>query len=480
MNDNASAGVRRKAVGAPPGLATSRFRVLLCPSRGLSPPAFAFVLGAAFCCFIFLAPSRDSVAADKPLTRAIDPVVLVAAKVPGLLGVEISRLGLFAVRGETLAPVPFQIDQRRGAEYLFQNGRAASRDFGRGGLQSTDEIAFLAADSGSRLTTVAWPAGASAGVEITLHDPVDGGAGYLYLLAFSGAAIRSAVRYVAYRRDRDEVETADYIVGYGPEAPISISKLCVKAAAGGSGQNVADRQKIRIEGVSVWNLIHFSRNENDFHSEVIAYTVGPVRMLRKTRNWLTLFWRIPSPSVQLTSVYWKTGMFFPIRLVVPFRVARFFREARLRLYIDSSPLVAGRVFYNDRNPGGALIDGAMDETEKRLDRRPAEWQVVAGTRPEHREAWFSRQIYDPRCARTPATLFYLDDRTVLDGPERYPGCFGCLGFEMDGLAALDAGSFTIDVQMFPMPAYRAGDERAYLDMTDRPLAVVVEPWPPPR
>jgi len=411
-----------------------------------------------------------------PLTRRIDPVVVLASQAPELLGRDLPTLGLFAVRGGVLAPIPFQSDQRRHGDYLFQVGRAASREWGRGPLRGEDELAFLAADAGSRLDAEERPAGAQTGCEIELRDSVDGGAGFVYLLAFAGAAPRSPIRYIAYHAERDEVETTDYVVAYGPEAPIAISKLAVQPAAGGSGQSVADRQKIRIDGVSIWNVLRFSRNEDDFQCEVIAYTVGPVRMLRKTKNRLKLLWRIPSPGVEMTSVYWKTGMVFPLRLEVPFRVARFFREARLRLYIDSSPLVPGRIFYNSNNPRGVSIDGAMDEAERQLDRRPAEWQVVAGSRPEHREAWFSRESYDARCTATPATLYYVDDQSVPDPPERYPGCYGCLGFELNGLEKLDAGLFSTDVQMFPMPSYRPGDERAYLNMTDRPLTATVRPW----
>jgi hypothetical protein len=409
----------------------------------------------------------------KTLRRTIDPIVLAGDSVPSLASVELCRLGLFASGSGGLAPIPFQIDQRRKGEYLLQSGPRASREFGKGGLDREDEIAFMAADAEGRMSPFAWPAGAENGVEIELTDPIDGGRAYVYLLAFADRAPRSPVDYVAYCADRDEIESTDYIIGYWPEAPISISKLIVKPAAGGSGQSVADRQKIRVEAEPIWNLGRLTWNESDFHATTIAWTDGPVRVLRQTKMWLTLFWRIPSPSVRLVSAYWKTGMMFPLRLKVPFTVEHFFKQARMRFYVDTPPDVPGRVFYNKHNPQGAPIDGVTTDAERNLDLRPSDWQVVAGTRPEHREGWFSRQLFDARQAQVEWSTYFVDDAATPDPPEKYPGCYGCLGFDLRGMEKLPAGDFSIMVQMFPMPSYRPGDERAYLNVTDRPVAMGV-------
>jgi len=221
--------------------------------------------------------------------------------------------------------------------------------------------------------------------------------------------------------------------------------------------------------------LHLERNENDFHSQVLAYTDGPVRVIRETKIWQMIFWQIPTPSVRLTSTYWKTGMEFPIVLELPFNVAKWFRRAQMRIYVDSSPNIKGRRYYNSNNPAGVDIDGRMGEAERKLDPRPFEWQVVAGATPQYPEGWFSRMIYDRANIPVRLPLYYLDDTDHPDAPEHFPGCFGCLGFEFDGLEKLDAGKFSMRVQMFPMPAYRPGDEREYLQMRDQPIQIRPHP-----
>ena len=421
--------------------------------------------------FLASAAAFGSGAGVNSLKRTVDPVVVLGNQVPALCGHKIAQLGLFTLENEYLVPIPFQIDERRQGEYVYTSGSIASTDVDQGALDEDDEIAFICHDAGPRLSVVALPEEAVAGVELELVDPADGGKAYVYLLAFDGAAPRSDEDYVKYHVAENEIESTEYTVGYLSDAPISIGTQLIKPEAGGSGVNVADRQKIRIEGHTLWNLIHLDRSENDFRSQILGYIDGPVRVIRNTKNWQVIFWEIPTPSVELTSVYWQTSMLFPITLKLPFDITKIFRDVRMRIYIDTPPDVPGRRFYNDRNPQGVLIDGQMSQAEQQLDHRPFHWQVVAGSTPQHPEGWFSRHIYDQEAIPVNLPLYYLDDANQADPPERYPGCFGCLGYEFEDLEQLGAGSFDLTVQMFPLSSYQPGDEKKYLRVQDQPLII---------
>jgi len=339
------------------------------------------------------------------------------------------------------------------------------------GFDADDELAFISLDCGDRLEGVQWSQPPKIWLEIEVFDPVDQGRGYVYLAAFSGPAPRSQVDYISCHAAENIIESTDYKIGYHPDAPISINWLSVPPSGGGSGQSVADRQKIRAKATMIWNLFSISKNESDFRAVVSAYADGPVRVIRRTRNWVRLVGRIPSPSVELESIYWKTGMRFPLRILVPFRISHFFRDVSLRIYVDTPPDVPGRVFFNANNPGGVMIDGRMSDAERKMDFAPSVWQVVAGSTPAHREGWFSRQVHDSQKMPVTLPVYYLDDAATPDGPERYSGCFGCLGFELDGLEYLDAGTYSVFVQMYPMRSYNPGDEKKYLNVHDRPLQV---------
>lgn len=432
----------------------------------------AISLVAAF--LAVLAVPAGLAAADelrlKTLKRQVDPVVIRGEAVATLVGYPIENLGLFACNGAGgCLPIPFQIDEKLKGEYVFQSGEEAGEDTDHGCLDADDEIAFLTADSGAQVDPDRLPAEAATRVEITLIDPADGGRGFVYLLGFKGKASRSAIDYVRYDVENNVIETTDYRVSYDPAAPISIGWLSVRRGAGGSDQSVADRQKIRLEAVVKGSFLRFHRNEEHFRAEVTAYIDGSVRVLRRSRTWLLLVWKIPSPSIEMTSTYWKTGMYFPMRVQIPFRISRIFNRVQMRVYVDTPPQVVGRVFYNARNRNGVSIDGKMSQAEFDLDLRSSDWQVVAGTRPEHREGWFSRQMHQAEQTGIDMPLYYLDDMAIDDGPENMPGCFGCLGFELTGLEGMAAGETRVEVQMFPLVDYRPGDEKMYLDILNRPL-----------
>lgn len=405
------------------------------------------------------------------LARTTDPVTAPGYKLRTLNGFKITQLGLFAFDGEVLRPIPFQIDEKRDGRYVYAHGDIASTDIDEGALDADDELAFICADAGPRLQPMLLPPGVKAGVELEIVDPRDGGRGYVYLLAFAGPVPRSTVDYVQYHLESNEIESSDYLIGYQPDAPISTAKLIVKPEFGGSGVSVADRQKVRIEGDLFWNLMRLERNENDFRAKVLGYIDGPVRVIRRTKNWNRLVWKIPTPSVELTSVYWKTGMEFPLTIDLPFKISTFFRRVAMRIYIDTPPHVLGRRYYSDANPQGVDIDGVMSEAERNLDPSSFAWQVVAGSRPEHPEGWFSRNIYDKEKIPASMRLYYYDDVKRLDPPERYPGCYGCLGFEFIDLDKLPAGKFSIDIHMYPVVNYQPGDEQRLLQIVDYPLQI---------
>jgi hypothetical protein len=190
----------------------------------------------------------------------------------------------------------------------------------------------------------------------------------VYLLAFTGPAPRSDVDYVWYHEQANEIETTDYLIGYHADAPISAAKLFVKPAIGGTNVSVADRRRCASRR-SVLEPDAPGAQRKRFPRRGARLHRRPVRIIRRTKNWNRLVWKIPTPSVELTSVYWKTGMEFPLTIDLPFKISTFFRRAGMRIYIDTPPQVTGRRYYNDHNLQGVDIDGVMSEAELSLNPR---------------------------------------------------------------------------------------------------------------
>lgn len=414
----------------------------------------------------------------KNLTRTVDPAVVTGDRLPDLAGAPIRRLALYRVTKTGLGLIPFQVDERLadgGYAYAHQNRGKPRPDDGL--VDANDELAFMAADTGDRFDAQPWPPGAVKSVEIALTDPDDGGVGYAYLFAFDEDAPDCDADYVVYHVDLNEIETLDYLIGYDPKAQISLGKVIVKPAFGGTGVSVADRLKIRISATVALNLFRIERTEEDFKTKIIAYTDGPVRVIRQTRAWQTLFWDIPSPASYMTTVYYRNQMRFPITIDVPFDVSMFFRDVSMRVSVDTPHDVPGqRRYYNDANRAGVTFDGRMSDAEAKLDRRPFTWQVVAGTDQRHPEGWFSRQkVISEKAVPISLPLYYADDLDRPDPPENYPGSFGNLGFEFQGIDMLKKGALRIEVQQYPLLNYAPGDEDTYLKVDDRPLTIRTRP-----
>ena len=407
------------------------------------------------------------------LTRWADAVVLTGHGLSSILGARPETFAVLAVADGKLVPIPFQIDEKtRDGRWVVPTGPAACEDEDPT-FDANDELVFMAADAGPRWIG-AFP-DAPRIAEVTATDPVNGARGYAYVLAGLENPPRSDADYVDFDEARMEVRARDYVMAYDPKAPISIGKLLARPRAGGSGLNIADRLKIRFHA-KVLGLFPIDRNEEDFSVEEVGLKDGPVRVIRETVNWTRLFWRIPTPKVEVATLFYGTKMIFPIAFDIPFDVNAFLANPSLRLTTDSTCKRPGRTYYNSRNPRGVAVDGKTSPDERALDTRQYDWALVAGTLPAEPGGWLSRVVLNRIDFRTGYRLFYLDDLSVPDPPENEPGSCANIGYEFEGIPYVRKGIVRVTTYMYPMGGiYQPGDERTLLDDLDRPLEINSRP-----
>ena len=410
----------------------------------------------------------------KTLDRDVDPVVLRADRLPGLIGSNIESLGLLAVHDGRLEPIPFQVDQRdEQGRYAYYQGVEPNPDQDPA-LDANDELVFGCWDAGDRLDASPYLPGADAALEIELSDPADNSSGWAYLVRYIGDAPRSEIDYVRYDPLTDEIDAERYELGFSPSAPISIGRQLVKVEAGGSGRSIADRMKIRFSG-KVLGLFPLSIDEDGFTTIVTGYIDGPVRLLRRTANWQYLFSLIPTPRTYLDTEFYGRSIGYSLVFHVPFDVGSLLSEPVVRVSTDSNCERPGRRWYNSNNRQGVDVDGVMSPAELTLDRGEFEWTVVAGTLPGERGGWLSRNIYDREDFPLNFELYYRDDMAVPDPPEEQPGSCANTGYTVRGLENIERGDYSLGVVMFPLSDYRIGDETPYLLVDDQPLVATVRP-----
>lgn len=427
--------------------------------------------------WVMLLPYRFALASDKTLNRTVDQVVIQGKKIPDAAGTKLAFLSMFAYVNGKLETMPFQVDEKTPkGDYAFTKWHIGKPVRDDGKWDSNDELVFMAADMGGRAEPFPWPDGAIVCFELEAHDPVDGGKAYAYLCSFSGPGPKSKIDYVRLDVAKDEIETVDYVVGYDPKAPISLSKLQVKKEFGGQGADVADRLKIRVKAEAAMGLFELDRNEEDFIVENVAYIDGPVRVIRLSKAWQKLFWNIPTPSSLQFTTYYRNAVEFPMTVNIPFDVSLFFKNLSMRVSIDTPDNVPGlRRYYNNNNPKGVAVDGVMSPAEINMDRRHVKWQVIAGTTPEHPEGWLALQtIKTDNKSPISFSLYYQDDINKPDPPENIPGCYGNLGFEFTGVDSFKKGRMEMMVKQYPVLNYKPGDEIEYIQINSRPLRFSVK------
>src|SRR5207247_9168372 len=119
-------------------------------------------------------------------------------------GPPLARLGLRAFRKGEAAPIPFQLDERRGRKLALPGGPEPTADDKPGVLDADDLLVFMACDAGEQaspaeLARALAEAGADAvWRELRIEDPVEHTRAFVYLVsaAHPPASERRSVAYV--------------------------------------------------------------------------------------------------------------------------------------------------------------------------------------------------------------------------------------------------------------------------------------------
>lgn len=359
-------------------------------------------------------PSR-SLALDRPW----DPVVLVGSALPGLVGIDPSRLVAFRSEGGWVQ-IPVQVDERAIVDFgtiyhlpptgytllTYTDAGTFTGPDADPAFDANDELVFAAAEAGGPAGGAAEPPGTivGSGWQLTLTDPLNGQTGFVYLFESDGSLDPGAgARPVAYNfvlLSGDYLTTYDTQQGPNPEnSTVTTTRYAVHFSdrwirnetrvtdGGATGVDLLDRHK------NLFAPGNCTRSENTFSNGEGAFIVnreGPVRALRgyvgansgPTTHRIHAFYERREEILTVLRVH-------PISGVMDFW--------------DYSPAASGMVFRNDLNPGGVVVDGNPDAVAL----GPFVWEMVTGA--QGTLAFTSR--VDTDIPGFDYTSYYLDDST---------------------------------------------------------------------
>ena len=427
-----------------------------------------------------LLSSPDAHPGKKTMTREEDAVVIRGRDVMKNRGQRIDRLALLAKAQGRIQPIPFQVDEINAdgewvlpdvPPYLKVKSSPVEQDEDRGALDENDELVFMLRDSGDPMSGAEFPPLAQAVDEIMLSDPVGGGRSWVYLCSFLAGPPLSDRDYVSYLFPQNRVVSDDYELGFSLEVPFSWDYISFRGAP-----NMIDRMKIRI-GLKILG-IPYSRNETHFKSDLSSYKDGPVRVIRRVRSSFRLNRLLKTPSTASESIYYQNAVVVPFRVTVPVSlktVRGMVSDLSIRGGVDMQNM-HGWQLLAEASDARLAIDGRMDEKEKSLQGIGASWFLLSGPTGAFLCRMVLNRNWDGSLQQLPlsTSFFYVDDDGSPDPPEFVPGQSPNVGFFIHGAENLSRGTHYYYIVNYMIRGYRQGEERAFLDILDRPVEAKVD------
>ena len=389
-----------------------------------------------------------------PVARAYDPVEVPVARLQRLGRTAIARVGMVSFRRGEAAPIPFQVDERRGRKLALLDGPEPTTDDKPDVLDADDLVVFMACDAGEQATPeavagVAAAAGGTTWREVRVDDPLDGTTAYAYVIV-ADRPPHTERRYVEYEDAHDTVRTPLYRVACVGALPVSLNL----ALGTPMGANVLDGLRLRAEATALAGLVNVRLDERDGRHRLVAWKAGPVRVVRRSQHEVDLGFGIHISAGVAHTFFYARHVYGPGSLKLPFSPGLVFRDITAFGGVDFRTLRGWHYHAESAPAAGALIDGHMDDGERGL--------ASAGR-------WFSVErdgggllvattMSDALARVVPLVPTYVDDEARLAPPEYAPGSVPLAGFRGRHLERLEAGRYIFDLRILGIVPYRAGME----------------------
>lgn len=413
-------------------------------------------------------PALSPIGPCGPIARRHDAVELSAIRLRRLGGTPLERLGMEAYRDGVAHPIPFQVDERvpGSGGIAMAGGKEPTTDDRPGVLDQDDLLVFMACDAGERAPGGAPPA--AAGREIRVDDPIDRTTGWAYVVV-DAYPPRSTRRYVDYDAASDRVVAARYRVGMAGALPVDFAVGLV----GPMGPNLLDGLRLRAEATLHTGLAHWEISERDGRHDLIAWTAGPVRVVRRSRHKVDIGLGIRLTAGLAHTYFYGENVYGPGAMKLPFSPSVFFSDITAMGGVDLQGLVGWRYVAPGVEPPGFAIDGHMDDRERGFAGNGSWFTLVDDTQEARQAILVAMTMSESLRRAIPLSLVYVDDAARRAPPEVTPGSVPLVGISGRHGEKLEAGRYGFQLRVIGLPDYRPGDEQREMRRLDRPLTADV-------
>ncbi len=415
--------------------------------------------------------------ATAPL-RFADVVHVAGTELAPFTGYPVGRLTLLscvrsAAATNACQPIPAQLDEVDAeGRWVLDQGPQPNADEPPGILDANDQLFFMAADAGDRVQRADLP-GRGAAAEIAIDDPLMGSRQWAYLVAVDEIVPRLGRSYVRYDPSADRVHGQRVSLGFRHGVPGYLALNADGAAPGAAvGADLLDRFKVRGTATFLWGLIRFSRSEDDVSTEFVAWRQGPIRIIRRQKQWVRIGWGIRSPTFGSYTYFYRDSAELPVGLRLNFPPTYFFGDITIRAVLDFRDLRGWALLVPDL-PEPLPIDGRMTADKAAVNHMAGSWFALRGP-----DITFVQVLeVGPSLSSVRRRLIYGENDAHPDPPEEVPGQNPAVGYQLDRWEHVGAGAHQLASTSYALPA--DVDVRQFMAARRVPLRVAVQAMPPP-
>lgn len=358
-------------------------------------------------------------------------ITLSADQLEPIKGKEFSNITVYAKQNDKLIPIPFQFEEYSDKGFLFQGPTEGVDPTEVGVFNGRDLLVFMLRDSGTKaLPEDFQQLDLITQVEIRDYDTTS----YIYLIR-NGA--RSSKRYVTYNTETGLIEMPTALVHMNPKDLLDWGDIIPLGYDNDEAPSILDSIKVRISG-SFMNIPLKLDNKN-LQAKLKNVYEGPVRMTLDA-EFRAIILKIPivRAHAQVHMDIHSANLF--VNMSTPKAYSKWLKDPRVIVAIDGNALYGGFVQTSVTGNQSYYVDGEMSEEERQLENIPIDEDVSwiwLSSKDDFNvigqfDVMSQEVIIDPD-VYTDVTVYYRDDKSLIDKPERFAGALPSLGYQMRGM-----------------------------------------------
>ncbi|PCJ18844.1 MAG: hypothetical protein COB04_06735 [Gammaproteobacteria bacterium] len=369
----------------------------------------------------------------------LHPVRIKGEEIPGVLGTEVERMSVWAVRGGELKPIPHQVDEydvKLGWIYV-PGVSPAEVDGEYRVLDESDELIFMYRDTGKETydPTTMKPINGKVFKELKF-EPKIGPTRYAYIVIDSPDRSTADYASIDLAEEETTIKTMFYTIKSDPESFINFRDFNAHVGPQ-QGTTIVDNLRITASAGILTKWARGTLDNDNIRIHIVGVHDGAVRVAALAKL------EILFAGVQIFSLYTQVN-FYDQGIHIPNRTelgsasyfARVLKNPSIEVSLDFVDVIGGEMSTASmwaENESVGVVDGIMTDVEIAANEipLPGDWVWL-----DSKQGWnlFMKLSVPPAMTEGMSTsVVYEDDPNSLRDYENYPGANPRFGIRTNGL-----------------------------------------------